>query len=223
MSISPPKQSDLPTDPACPSDPEERQLDPRRSTFVTGQLLADDTWHPCAIMNVSDGGARIRIEEPCAVIGRAALQVVGHGSMAVDIIWQEGETVGLKFTGDPDAIEAFVADLDLAEPSPLELRRHQRCSVLWATGVYSGGRQSDAMVLNISASGAKVKLLSHAVLTERVTLSNDRLGDLPARLVWRNGMEIGVEFLDPPEHIARILGAILPRIQDDIADQPETE
>ena len=223
MSISTPKQSHQPPDPDCPSEPEERQLDPRRSTFVTGQLLADDTWHPCAIMNVSGGGARIRVEEPCTVSGRAALQVLGHGSAAVDVIWQEGDTVGLRFAGDAEAIKKFVADLDLAEPSPLELRRHQRCSVLWATGVFSGGRQSDAMVLNISASGAKVKLLSHAVLTERVTLSNDRLGDLPARLVWRNGLEIGVEFLDPPEHIARILGATLPRIQNDVADDPETE
>lgn len=200
-----------------PDQPNDRQKDVRRSTLVTGQLLVDDTWHACAIMNMSDGGARIRMEDPCPVAGRAAMRVRSHGSVPVDIIWQEDETVGLKFAGDRDAVDAFVSSLDLAEASPLELRRHQRCSVLWSSRVFSGGTLIDAIVLNISASGAKAKLLSPAILGERLTLSHERFGDLPARLVWRDDLEFGVEFLDPPEQIANILGNTLPRIHDDLA------
>jgi hypothetical protein len=83
--------------------------------------------------------------------------------------------------------------------------------------VFSGGSLVDAIVLNISASGAKAKLLGPAILGERLTLSHERFGDLAARLVWRNDMEFGVEFLDPPERIAEVLGNTLPRIHDDLA------
>ncbi len=169
-------------------------------------------------MNVSEGGARIRMEDPCPVMGQAAIQIPTHGRVPVDIIWQEGDFVGLRFAGDRDAIDAFIGGVDLATSSPMELRRHQRCSVLWSSRIFSGGQLIDAIVLNISASGAKGKLLGAGILGERVTLSNDRFGDLPARLVWRREAEFGVEFLDPPEHVARLLADVLPRIRAGATD-----
>lgn len=217
MSPKTPKPAESSAVPDAPADPMDRQSHLRRSIFVTGQLLAGDVWHPCAIMNVSDGGARIRMEAASEIAGRGTLQIPDHAGVLVEIIWQEDDIVGLRFAEDSAVIAAFVAALDLAPPSPLELRRHQRCSVLWPARVYSAGREVSATILNLSASGAKVQLRDQAILTERVTLFCDRFGDLPARLVWRNKDEIGVEFLDPPELISQVLGDTLPRVRQDIA------
>ena len=73
----------------------------------------------------------------------------------------------------------------------------------------------DAVVLNLSAGGARIRLPDMSVLDDRATLSINRFGDFAGRLVWRHENEFGLEFLDPPERIVELVGDTLPRIRDD--------
>ena len=82
--------------------------------------------------------------------------------------------------------------------------------------MYSQGRTVDAIVLNLSAGGAKLRLDQPAELDDRLTVSIQRFGDFPGRVAWRNELEVGVQFLDPPERVAGILGEALPRIREDV-------
>jgi hypothetical protein len=58
----------------------------------------------CAIIELSEGGARIRLtDESIVVQGQTRLAAAQLGDVAAEVVWQQGATVGLKFAPPPDA------------------------------------------------------------------------------------------------------------------------
>jgi hypothetical protein len=75
------------------------------------------------------------------------------------------------------------------------IRRVALSRVAWF--IDSVGRKSPGIVSNISSGGAQIQLLG-GKLPERFTLSLED-GARPARIVWRRGWRLGVEFVAPDE------------------------
>ncbi len=83
----------------------------------------------------------------------------------------------------------------------VEKRRHPRRRVLKQARIIFNNRFSvvDCTVRDLSLSGCRIRLqaplvLPHAFIVAFPLLEVER----PARLVWQNELEAGVEFLDPP-------------------------
>ena len=199
----------------APAVPEERQAYRRSAVWISARLMAGELVIPCDILNVSAGGVRIRTTRPCESNAPVNLEVDGLAGIAVSEAWRNDDLTGLRFDAPADEINRFVKQLESAEPSIMEQREYQRCSVLWSACVFSAGRTMDAVVLNLSAGGARIRLSGAAVLDDRATVSIGRFGDFAGRLVWRQGDEFGLEFLDPPERIVDKVGEVLPRIRND--------
>lgn len=74
-------------------------------------------------------------------------------------------------------------------------------TMLGAQLIYANGRMSAAATIrNLSDTGAKIALDAAVPLPQEFELSIPQKGQrVRARLVWRNGMEIGVAFLGPPD------------------------
>ena len=74
-------------------------------------------------------------------------------------------------------------------------------TMLGAQLIYASGRMTAAApIRNLSETGAKISLDMAVPLPQEFELSIPQKGQrLRARLVWRNGMEIGVAFLGAPE------------------------
>ncbi len=198
-----------------PPELEERQAAPRSSVWVAGRLTAGELTFPCDVLNVSAGGVRIRSAQTCVPETEMTLQIDGHAGITVKEAWRSDDLAGLRFVAPPEAVTGFLRSLETVEPSIMEQRRFRRCSVLWTACVFSAGRTIDAVVLNLSAGGARVRLKQMAALDDRATVSIGRFGDFAGRVVWRDGDEIGLEFLDPPERIVAKVGDTLPRIRAD--------
>ena len=203
--------------------PEDRQAFPRSSVWISGSLSAGERSMPCDVLNVSAGGVRVRCAHACGTDAPVMLEIDGHAGIAVTEAWRKDDLSGLSFDAPADRVARFLGFLESARPSILEQRRFRRCSVMWSACVFSGGRTLDAMVLNLSAGGARIRLPDAPVMDDRATVSIGRFGDFPGRLAWRAGNEFGLEFLDPPERVAARVGAVLPRIREDLdrlSDRP---
>ncbi len=207
-----------------PPQPEERQAAPRSSVWVAGRLTAGELTIPCDVLNVSAGGVRIRSAMPCAADTEMTLEIDGHAGITVKEAWRNDDLAGLRFAAPAETVTGFLRSLEAVEPSIMEQRRYRRCSVLWNACVFSAGQTMDAVVLNVSAGGARIRLKGAPALDDRATLSIGRFGDFAGRLVWRDGNEFGMEFLDPPERIVAKVGDTLPRIRADFERrrQPST-
>lgn|GEM_PF-1370208 len=104
-----------------------------------------------------------------------------------------------------------------SKPLGRNRRGHRRHRVLWQAKLYQRGVLHDCVVANVSAGGAKVIMevqlasggfdLAHGAVA---TLTIDRFGDFPGRIVWCESGQVGVEFLQPAEEVFRIIGSQLP-------------
>lgn len=75
-------------------------------------------------------------------------------------------------------------------------RRHKRHKLLWSGTLRTwDGTTLDCTILDLSASGAKVRLDQPVIPGELVTLMSRRFGMRPARVAWMDGVIIGLEFL----------------------------
>lgn len=97
------------------------------------------------------------------------------------------------------------------ELRPGEPRRaHPRFTVVWTGRIVAASRALDCVVLNISASGAKLRAFENLELPQRFTLIVDRFGDFPAELVWRDRRSAGVRFVGDPAQIGQTFAQALP-------------
>jgi hypothetical protein len=79
------------------SPPEERRAEPRRRVDARGLILADGQEILCLIVDVSDGGLKVRVDR---VIGLPPVIVVvdmGSGTACeAEVRWARGQELGLK-------------------------------------------------------------------------------------------------------------------------------
>ena len=94
-----------------------------------------------------------------------------------------------------------------------ERRRYQRAHVLFSGSLVSGQNSARSVLLNVSATGANVRLAEDFDPSSAVTLRIARSIDLHVKVVWREKDRIGLAFRDAPPTISSILAGILPQEQ----------
>lgn len=84
----------------------------RKPVAFASEILFDGRDVPCKIINISVGGAKLKIEQerennyPQA----AVLDISPFGRFTITVIWQSGEHMGVKFHDTPDKMaEVLIA------------------------------------------------------------------------------------------------------------------
>lgn len=99
-------------------------------------------------------------------------------------------------------------------PSPSETpanrRRFRRHAVLLTAKFHRGKTSVDCTIVDLSPTGAKLKLAQPISDKAVGTLENDRFGMIPGEVVWSSGEAVGIRFLDQPGWIAGLLSMVLP-------------
>ncbi len=186
----------MPLDDLAIRSPDERQRFPRRSTLIAAQLRISDELIDVDILDLSEGGAKLSVPMVLDLGQKVALVVEGIGDFTARVVWQNGQSHGIEFRDDPDAIaETLPTILDTAQDGR-ERRRHVRHSVLWKAEVYCGIRRSGCEILNISEGGARLRLEQSFNATEEVTIRSIHFGERHGRVVWQDGDRLGIEFRD---------------------------
>lgn len=194
-------------------DPAERQRHLRRSVYVSARITSSERDDTCEILNISAGGAKIRVPEDADYDDEIILSVESHGMFPARIVWRKDAELGLEFAGDRARASRLVWDL-VENPEVDRERRHfTRTAVLWTGQLRFGVRSADCRVLNVSAFGAKVRLFDGQDFQDRVTLRIERFGEFPSDVVWKDGKILGISFHDDPEDVAHILSQYLPALR----------
>jgi len=82
----------------------QRREHARKSVVFASEMLFDETEVPCSIINISVGGAKLKItEEQKNKYPRiAVLDISPFGRFKVTIVWHSDEHLGVKFFDAPD-------------------------------------------------------------------------------------------------------------------------
>jgi hypothetical protein len=92
-------------------------------------------------------------------------------------------------------------------------RLYGRSHVLWGGHLLSSAGEQDCVILDLSATGAMVRLSDPSVSPAHVAVSAERFGKLRGRVVWQQGNVVGVRFSERPQHIARTVDVPLPQLR----------
>ena len=105
-----------------------------------------------------------------------------------------------------------------AKPGPLrfetrERRRHRRIRTNFLGTLHpSADARADNLcdVLDISASGARIRPVDRLRDASPLILGLERFGRVPARVVWDRGGEVGLQFEQTPDQTVRMMRGLLP-------------
>ncbi len=83
----------------------------RRDVLVPAKLLCGELWAACEVVNVSVGGARLRVECGDYAPGQElCLEIEFCGRLPGKAVWVRGDELGLTFSCDPAVTaEALIA------------------------------------------------------------------------------------------------------------------
>jgi hypothetical protein len=83
-----------------PQDISDRRDGPRDRVIYSGRLVFGAKEYPCAVLDISAGGAQIRFAEPLAVWTIVTLYIDRFGGFHARVVWQQRDKVGLQFLED---------------------------------------------------------------------------------------------------------------------------
>lgn len=80
-------------------DAADRRTTPRRRTLKQGQVIFRDghCLVDCAVLDISDSGARIRPSDPLLCPDEFDLKVKHGPYRACEVVWQHAGTFGIRF------------------------------------------------------------------------------------------------------------------------------
>lgn len=89
---------------------QEHRGHARAEVLVAARLLCEGVWRPCEVVNISVGGAKLRVREPYSPGQELCLELEPCGQFAGVVAWARGEELVLRCTGDTSAMaEALIA------------------------------------------------------------------------------------------------------------------
>jgi hypothetical protein len=93
-----------------------------------------------------------------------------------------------------------------------EKRRHKRKPVLFMGRLETDTSDEEAIILDLSLGGARLRVPTLAKARQPVTLVIARFGRLNAEVAWCRSGQIGLRFVDRPEHVQRVIGGAIPLV-----------
>lgn len=92
-------------------DAAERRIHPRFRTDSAGELLLGPLRFPCAILDLSSGGAQLQLSEQITPLSPATLRIVNVGALHCRVVWNKGDRTGVRFLHEPNWVKARVGHL----------------------------------------------------------------------------------------------------------------
>jgi hypothetical protein len=92
-------------------------------------------------------------------------------------------------------------------------RLFARSHVILNGRLRGGIDEQDCVVLDLSASGAMVRLSDPAPSPAHVAVTSEHFGELHARVIWQMHNVVGISFADRPQQVARAIAAAAPHLR----------
>ncbi len=185
---------------------------PRAMVLRPGRLLSGDRSVACEILNISAKGVKLRVAPDFEPDRRLTLVVESCGEFACDLVWRDGDFLGLEYPEQTDETRALYQALLADSEGAAGVREATRVQVLWTGLLYAGERSSACRILNVSLGGVKAHVSNPSDMPSPVTLNIDRFGEFYCEVEWREGDYLGLSFLADTETIAETIGQAVPQI-----------
>ncbi len=191
----------------------DRQKYPRHSTLCPGKLVFGDEEVDCEVLNISVGGAKVRLAKPIETNASVCVKILRVGEFTGRVAWRDGTVLGIEFQDELTEFARIIEDVLSAESQSHERREDGRASVLWSGKLRSAGQITNCRIVNFSLKGVQLLTEKEINCGLEVILWIERFGEFTTKLIWQDGPSIGVQFVDPPRTIEHRFGDSLPNMR----------
>lgn len=88
--------------------PHSRRKHSRKSVLFKAKISFEEQNINCEILDISAGGARTKVARQMKHGLHVTLNLDPFGEIPCEIAWQKGQTLGMKFQGDPEKVAEIV-------------------------------------------------------------------------------------------------------------------
>ena len=100
----------------------------RRRVLWNVKLHQDGRIWECPVVDISAGGAKIRIAEPLAISSRVVLAIERLGNFQGEVRWQNDTFAGITFLESPNVVEERLRGVALGKGDASHGKRGSSCS-----------------------------------------------------------------------------------------------
>lgn len=172
---------------------ENRRRFVRRPMLKSGRILLGDGYAlPCVVLNVSEGGAKLKTQSASSCPARFDIEIGGEPARPCRVAWHRDESLGVEFGVWSEG--ATVADA----VNPRERRAFKRYPMLRPGFIVLKGGFATVRcnVLDLSQGGAKLKPIDPASCPREFELHIDDGARHSCVVVRSDRGVLGVRFTD---------------------------
>lgn len=153
----------------------------------TAKLLCESGEYVCVVRDVSETGVKLRLFHACPPDRHLALELANGERYAMERVWAKDELAGFQFSA-PIQVDEFIEEPSRWARRPVRLRV-QRPALATA-----GGRDVQAMLIDLSQQGACIETGSQIPLGQQIRLEVEGLPVRFGHVRWRKGFTHGLVF-----------------------------
>jgi hypothetical protein len=173
--------------------PEFQERAPRVMTVLTtGKLILEDREVLCRLRNLSASGMMVETSAPLEVDQQVRVGLRSGEEFAARVAWSRNGAAGLALFAPIDVEAALAVQPSRSRISRQVAARAPRLALEVPIEVDARGQPHSAVLLNISQSGARLRLPFRPMPDERLLLCIQGLPLKSGTVRWVRGSEVGL-------------------------------
>ena len=190
---------------------ERRERQRYRRSAVLGPAVIESggTVFEGEVLNISTGGALVRIEQRFAPEDVFTISIDGSEPLRAVLMRHGNGNHGIAFREDPARIDKIISDLLTGKGSGKELRVHPRRLVMLGGSFHLDGHRVVCSIQNLSLGGMFVRSDEIVPLGTPFEIDIARFGTKRSRPVRIDPGGMGCVFVSEPDKIVQVIGHLL--------------
>ncbi len=168
---------------------------------VAGSKVVD-----CQIINMTNKGGRLSLDEEAEFTTPFVLEIGGLGSLLAETSTGKGQRISVTFLDRESRITQVLRAVTERYPSTDQRRKYPRVAVTYSAKAYSGEGVTECRIRDLSQGGAALRFEHEPSLEDVFRLEIRRFGEFRCRKIWQEAITVGVTFMKSPKKFADYLG-----------------
>ena len=168
----------------------DQRAAPRMALLIrAAKLVSAQGEFVCVVRDVSATGISVRLFHKLPSCERFTLELQSGMTFEIDRVWDRGNEAGFQFA-EPVELETIVRETGRFP------KRGLRMMICLPVVIATRDGRKAGTILNLSQQGARLESDALFSIDQTIGLEGPDLGEIRAKVRWRNGSEYGLVFDD---------------------------
>lgn len=172
----------------------------KEPAYCPARILAGDKEIDCQIINMTNKGGRLSLDQEAEFTTPFVLDIGDLGSLLAETPPGKGQRISVTFLDQESRVTKVLRAVTGRYPNTDQRRKYPRVAMVYAAEAYSGEAITECWSRDLSQGGAALQFDHEPSLNDIFRLKIPRFGEFRCRKLWQGAKTIGVSFLESPKN-----------------------